>query len=527
MKYDSFTISRYVFLLFLVIIATYFLVENKTARPSKHVEKFEEETKPATQASSSQKPVEAKPSSTTSSTKEAPKAGSGEMNNNSTCVSCGDKPEESKYLSKTDDKAAVAEINSIYKELFQTPPSEEEIAFYTDYIKNRNVTRDSLREVIATSAPALRKTIPSKNRGLLETIGTEKDVIMVFNEVLQRNPDREELYQFSLMLKDDKTFNVDKLKQILIVSEEYKRMEKTQSNIAFTSLRGEVTDRQLTMLVYKLYKDVTQKEYVDEDTLRFLKKKYTEFNLDDAMLKDFIAKYIANKPFEMKSSSSTSKTSTSTSNAADAAKKDESASQKAMSIEEIEALKKSIREELLKEMSSSSSTKEADANAKKLEEFQGKNYITDSVIIFGDRPNSELLSTLAAKSSQGSSSGSVDSNKLVDTIKKEGSCSYFKDVKENELQASGQKQLADYIESRNRNHLKNVCERNKTYMNASDDMVLFPEFKWEVPQRQPPVCVGRTGTVNPLMDQSSLIGTLLTDAQDTSVGSILPKNPPV
>jgi len=523
MKYDSFTISRYVFLLFLVIIATYFLVENKTARLLSNVEKFEEEKKTTTQASSSsQKPVETKPST---SANEAPKAGSGEMNNQSTCVSCGDRQEESKYLPKTDDKAITTEINSIYKELFQIEASEEEIAFYIDYVKSRNVTRDSLREVIATSAPALRKTIPSKNRGLLETIGTEKDVIMVFNEVLQRNPDREELFQFSRMLKDDKTFNVDKLKQILIVSEEYKRMEKTQSNIAFTSLRGEVTDRQLTMLVYKLYKDVTQKEYVDEDTLRFLKKKYTEFNLDDAMLKDFIAKYIANKPFE--TTHATSKTSSSSSST-DAAKKDDAASQKSMSIEEIEALKKSIREELLKEMSASSSTnKTTDANAKNLEEFQGKNYITDSVIIFGDRPNSELLSTLAAKSAQGNGSGSVNSDKLVDTIKKEGSCSYFKDAKENELQASGQKQLADYIESRNRSHLQNVCERNKTYMNASDDMVLFPEFKWEVPQRQPPVCVGRTGTVNALMDQTSLIGTLLTDAQETTVGSILPKNPPV
>lgn len=526
MKFDSFTISRYVFLIFLVIIATYFLVENKTAKP--RVEKFEEEKKPATSTTTQKAATETKTPSNASVSKEAPKGGSGELNNNSTCVSCGDKPEASKYLSKTDDKAVATEINAIYQELFQTPASPEELAFYTDYVKKRDVTRDSLREVIATSAPALRKTIPSKNRGLLETIGTEKDVILVFNEILQRNPDREELFQYSRMLKDDKTFNTDKLKQVLLTSEEYKRMEKTQSNLAFTSLRGEVTDRQLTMLVYKLYKDVTQKEYVDEDTLRFLKRKYTEFNLDDAVLKDFIAKYIANKPFEQKNSSgSNTTTSTTSQTSTDSTKKDAVSSDKPMSREEVEALKKSIREELLKEMAASSSTSASkDGNAKIAEEFQGKNYITDSVIIFGDRPNAELLSTLAAKS-QGKSSETVDSNKLVDTIKKEGSCSYFKDAKEAELQASGQKQLAEYIESRNRNHLKNVCERNKTYMNASDDMVLFHEFKWEVPQRQPPVCVGRTGAVNPLMDQSSLIGTLLSDAQDTTVGSILPKNPPV
>ena len=41
-------------------------------------------------------------------------------------------------------------------------------------------------------------------------------------------------------------------------------------------------------------------------------------------------------------------------------------------------------------------------------------------------------------------------------------------------------------------------------------MVLMPEFKWSIPQKNPPVCVpGERCEVMPVTDQSSLLGTLL------------------
>lgn len=526
MQYDCFTISRYVFLAFLIIIAIYFVVENKQA--VKRVEKFEE-AKPAADASGNKSAsATAAAGSTQAEKADAPTGGSKELltdkNSQSSCVACEKKPEAT--LPKSDDEGIKKEITSIYKELYQTEPTEDEMAFYLDYAKNRNITKDALREVIATSAPTLRKTLPNRARDMTP-VGTERQVIVAYNEILARNPSREELFQFSHMLHDDKTFTIDKLKQVLLTSEEYMRMEKTQTNMAFTSLRGEVTERQLTMLVYQLYKEVAKKEYIDEDTLRFLKKKYTEFNLNDELMKDFIAKYIANQPFDPSKLQG--------GDAAAQAKKDAAAgdAKKQLSQEEIDAMKKSIREEIMKELAESQK-KTADgegntsANASTKEsfsDFQGKNYITDSVLIFGDRPNADVLQSLSRNAT--SSSGKVDTNKIVDNIKAQGACSYFKDKNESELLASGQKQLADYIESRNRSHLKNVCERNSTFLNADDDMVLFPEFKWEVPMKAPPVCVGRTGQVNPLMDQTSLIGTLLTDAEETNVGSILPVKPPV
>jgi hypothetical protein len=47
-----------------------------------------------------------------------------------------------------------------------------------------------------------------------------------------------------------------------------------------------------------------------------------------------------------------------------------------------------------------------------------------------------------------------------------------------------------------------------------------------MPERRPPVCKmdsKKKCSVNPVEVQSALIGTLLNDASDTSIGSILPK----
>jgi hypothetical protein len=53
---------------------------------------------------------------------------------------------------------------------------------------------------------------------------------------------------------------------------------------------------------------------------------------------------------------------------------------------------------------------------------------------------------------------------------------------------------------------------------------LRKDIQFSVPQYRPPVCRTTTpSTVNPLMTQSALIGTLLDDSKDTQVGSLLPK----
>jgi hypothetical protein len=84
------------------------------------------------------------------------------------------------------------------------------------------------------------------------------------------------------------------------------------------------------------------------------------------------------------------------------------------------------------------------------------------------------------------------------------------------------KSMAKYEQQRNLEELKYKCKQTK-YSNSDDSGKLFPEFKWMVPQERAPICYGADYSANPLIDQSSLIGTLIPDAKKTDVGSIMPK----
>jgi hypothetical protein len=81
---------------------------------------------------------------------------------------------------------------------------------------------------------------------------------------------------------------------------------------------------------------------------------------------------------------------------------------------------------------------------------------------------------------------------------------------------------AKYAENRNMNELKYKCKTNKKYSNADDFGKLMPEFKWTMPEASKGACYGTEYSANPMMTQSALIGTLLDDAKDTKVGSIMP-----
>ena len=92
-----------------------------------------------------------------------------------------------------------------------------------------------------------------------------------------------------------------------------------------------------------------------------------------------------------------------------------------------------------------------------------------------------------------------------------------------------QNRLANTRHTRNLNKVSYDCNRNKQKGKVAhdyDDMVLRHDQLWKMPERRPPVCKmdsKKKCSVNPVEVQSALIGTLLNDASDTSIGSILPK----
>ena len=101
--------------------------------------------------------------------------------------------------------------------------------------------------------------------------------------------------------------------------------------------------------------------------------------------------------------------------------------------------------------------------------------------------------------------------KIIDGIKNAPACRFDKNKIENDSQA-----YANFVNRRNDDLQK--CSK---YLNADNNLVLYPEFKWDVPHKRPPVCYSH-GHYNPRADQTALIGTLLNEAYETQVGSIMP-----
>jgi hypothetical protein len=109
---------------------------------------------------------------------------------------------------------------------------------------------------------------------------------------------------------------------------------------------------------------------------------------------------------------------------------------------------------------------------------------------------------------------------MIDTIEESSKRQFCSDNKywENDT-------LANARNSRNMEDLELQCKRGSRFLNADDNMVLYKEFEWSVPQKRAPICTPVSGGCDVQMsnEQTSLIGTLLNQAENTQVGSILPK----
>ncbi len=454
--FDSQTIARFIFLFFIISMSVYFMFTNKST-----IEKF------------------------------------------------SDTQQESDALPKDKDSLAKI-IKGIYADLKLGEPSQKAVDFYTDFVMQRTITKDALREVIDGSALALEKTLKDSGSTSQESIivfGTEDEVTEIYNEILFRNPDDAELYNFSKLLKTDKTFDLEKLKQLLYASEEYKRMEKTQTNKVFSNQMGGVTDRQLTLIVNTIYKDVTKNDLNDKETLVFLKKKLLQFNLDQETFKKFIAMYVQGKPFEPDQKSKDEEQKL-----LQDALKANAAAQKitAANIVTKDDFDK-FRQDVLNQVKQSLQNQPKDT-----QQEQGQN-----------QPNKQIIEVLLRTAKDSQNENYLDSQNIMKTIKEEAKCVFNKDGDAygygKNIKSQDMAQLQD---ARNTEELGNICIRNQKFLGVDEDMVLDPSLKWSVPQRHPPVCIGGANAYQPLVDQTSLIGTLLEESKNTKVGSILPEIPP-
>lgn len=455
MQFDSQVISRCLFLFFIVCIAVYFMFVNKNITREGYEDNL---------------------------------------------------PKDKDALTKT-----VTEIlNDLYP---NNPPSQKLVGFYVDYATQRVLTRDDLMEVIQGSAPALERTFKeSGSQPATTAYGTEDEVTEFYKEILLRNPDANELAQYAKLLKEDPNFNTEKLKQLLYASEEYKRLEKTQTNAVYSNLMGGVTDRQLTLMVTTYCKQVTGQDNLDNDTISFLKKKLLSLNLDEVKFKDFLDKYMKGEKYTAAAPSQTTPAVTTTASGAENAG--------GVSKEDLDKFKQQVLDEVRQSMVNQPNVS-AEQNSAYTDQSSGQMQSTVQP------PNKQVIEILLKTAKDNEKDTYLDSQNVMNTIKDQAKCVFDKNAEDNYYRSLGPNSaLAALQDKRNTDDLRSTCIRNKKYLGVDEDMVLDPSQKWTVPQKHPPVCVGGKNDYQPTMDQTALIGTLLKDAEQTDVGSILPPIPP-
>lgn len=456
MKFNSQLVSRIIFLLFIVIISVYFMFSNNKNVTEKFVDG---ETEP-------------------------------------------------EPFLETDKDTVITIIKELYMEIYSNDidrniPSQKAIDFYYDYASQRTITRSDLKDIIQSSAPALERTLNDGDapRPPNETFGTEDDVQEAYNEILFRNPDENELYSFSKMVGTDKSFNIEKLKKILFASDEYKRLEKTQSNTVYSNLMGNVTDRQLALIITNIYKQVNGNDSIDNDTMSFLKKKFIEFNLDEKIFTQFLTNYLKNIPFNVKELKSDQNASI----IANAQKQTTVSAESTILQNNMEKFK----EDILTEVKNSFKTVLNEQNGYTTQDGQEQTQVQN--------PNHQVIEILLRTAKEDQKNSYIDSQNIINQIKKESSCVFNKNASDNKYsQFNTKNSVAELQDKRNTEELRNTCVRNIKYLGVDEDMVLDPSLKWTVPQFRPPVCTGiNTNSYQPNIDQTSLIGTLLADANES------------
>ena len=306
-------------------------------------------------------------------------------------------------------------------------------------------------------------------------------IVDVFDEVLMRNPTAAEMDHFyETMRLKKKDFDVEKLRTLLLQTNEYHILKKNQLNAVDTELPGNASDRQVRLAVREAYKKVFN-AMPSPQAEEYLRAKLIEFQLDMPRFEAFLR---AIKAFEATKESS-----------------------------DFKVLARVLQQpDIWARLDKSASGKES-----KLVPVDGFSKDTPNLKDYGWDAD-DLYSNLFASQAT-MNDAALRAIMTKQTLLDKDACALQADKRDGTMLAKLQK-------DRNAEKQKLECQRFSKYVNADDNMVLNPEFKWSVPQKLPPPCiVGKKdkAIVYPSTDQSALIGTLLQDAKETKVGSIMPK----
>jgi hypothetical protein len=372
-------------------------------------------------------------------------------------------------------------VKDVFMDVLKRLPTPTELQKYIDlFLGNQMKTQQDLQFILRMD---LETVIRSDKSDIPEPVDKEdyntyKDIIATFESVLGRNPNTSELKFYYDLIKQN-GYEQKKIKDILLSSREHEILMKNQNNLVHGDLSANITEKQLEIAVNELYKAIFF-EYPDADTYKYLRGRFIAMNLDEEKLALFIKRLKSadsvSAPCVMPPTTTMPQTTT-------------------------------MSPKTSKEMFDEKVTATPDISSR-----------TTAAAITQDSRALPPIPTQATKTQNPGETTNID--ETIDAIK---CAKYFEKSRFESAQDMREKTLG-YKSSRIPSECKFNSKKTKHYLNADDNMVLRPEMRWQVPMRRAPVCYATEQVdYNPSVEQSSLIGTLLSDAQKTSVGSIMPK----
>lgn len=298
-------------------------------------------------------------------------------------------------------------------------------------------------------------------------------IIDTYQMLLERDPSEDEI---NLDFNDIKTKKIDttSLYTRLLNSSEYKRLNDIQDNSALApaNAKNDIQDfTELSMLLDSIMPENKEKDPIH---LEYLLMKYRSMNKDN----DKFTKYIKDTPE-------------------------------------------------YKEYTEIYEIKETESKDTKTDESQKTKENKDVVSLIDNSKNVEFkisrpdvgkstLETKAIPKTKPPVKNIMNKLKNQINIEDENTCSFYQKFAE----YNKDQKLSKLVNKRALEQLKYHCDLTKEYENLDKNMLLLNDQKWSVPQKHTPVCHSQECAVQDMLDQTSLIGTLL---EETTNNEIMPK----
>jgi hypothetical protein len=419
-----------------------------------------------------------------------------------------------------------------YQSVLDRFPTKDELFGWFDMSKQEPVNREAIVKTLASSQlNGVPLTDPRKE----DQYKVYQNIIDLYNALLDRAPTTVELEeQFGKLRDPETTYSYQDLRSLLIGSDEYRRRSKTQDNRINQEPARILNDKQVTDTIISTYQRVKASNPSDA-TVTFLKERYYgELGQNSANLEDFIRRLEGTSMSSALFNESNEIGGSVASGASGA------------SVRGAEPL---ISDSLMKPLTNTSAStattlSNATAEPKKVSATTTKTDTTtskkktqnDSQDVDARVINIYNLYSSANGPDNSFLIGKDIQNKVMQSLEKTPTTNYDRatgeltratpsEIEQRACQqkAQSETQLSRVTAQRNLDELTYAGERSSRYWNADNSGKLYPEFKWMIPQERPPTCYSNTVYTSPLLSQTKLIGTLLEDANQTQVGSMMPK----